>query len=576
LEVQIQKFETHYRLPRWAWSEQRRLEEVRAMVLERAFAIALESNRVSEEAELCFRNLFVPVRVNLRGSDESIVVDWSTALAVEITRSLRNGPTANAVIYYSRRQALLDLAVNVARGDLSRAWAWHQLGLWRSSGAVSERQAVVEFVHALHEEAGMVVPTLRALAQAGLLHRVADRITEEQWEELASAALFEAGSTYLLTEAGGAPSSMAFRDAGRVLKHSSLLRAIVSSSWLKGAGVITRRAVAALVVLEVEPARLSAETAPALIDIIAETILSAPNKKIDDWTKLNTAGDADSAKTSAMDLSTSGASQPTKTVDDEPAVFANAKATASVDDLTEFGVANSTAVNDMDATTPNEADQQSSGISDPSALDHSGWTSPGDAGTAKRDGREKFVAPLVSSAGQVEAETGALDLRRRAFTRFGGLLFLVAALDDLGLPEEIIAQPVFSARPFLWVLHQLALALAPMDQNDPAALAFVGLPPGAKPPSEGEAALSEIEASALNTIVAQVVERLRELLACDDEADVLLETLCHRTAEIVADPGWIEVRLSLDDVATDIRRAGLDLNPGYVPWLGVAVVFVYE
>jgi hypothetical protein len=470
----------------------------------------------------------------------------------------------------------MDLAINVARGDLSRAWAWRQLGLWRSSGAVSESQAVFEFVHALREEAAMVVPTLRALAQAGLLHRVASRITEAQWEELASAALFEAGFAHLLNETGGAPTSRVFRDAWRVLKHSFLLRAISSSGSMTVASPITRRAVAALAVLDFEPAALSTERAATLIDIIAETITSAHNEMIDDLPELNTAGDADSGKTGAVVSATFAASPGTKTGGAERTVFANPKAAKPVDDLTEFGVADSTAVDDMDATAPDHADPQAAGIPDARMLDGSDWTSPGDAGTAKREPRDKFAAPLASSAARGEAETKPLDLRRRAFTRLGGLLFLIAALEDLGLPEEIIAHPVFAARPFLWVIHQLALALAATERNDPAALAFAGLPPGAKPPSEDEAAPSEIESSTLNTLVARVVEHLRELLACDDEADRLLEALCRRRAEIVADPGWIEVRLSLDDVATDIRRAGLDLNPGCVPWLGVVVVFVYE
>jgi hypothetical protein len=56
----------------------------------------------------------------------------------------------------------------------------------------------------------------------------------------------------------------------------------------------------------------------------------------------------------------------------------------------------------------------------------------------------------------------------------------------------------------------------------------------------------------------------------------VLQFVCQRRAAIVADPGWIEVRLSLDEVSTEIRRVGLDLDPDYVPWLGVVVRFVYE
>jgi len=36
------------------------------------------------------------------------------------------------------------------------------------------------------------------------------------------------------------------------------------------------------------------------------------------------------------------------------------------------------------------------------------------------------------------------------------------------------------------------------------------------------------------------------------------------------------VRFAFRDAATSIRRAGLDLSPGYLPWLGTVVVFSYE
>jgi hypothetical protein len=44
---------------------------------------------------------------------------------------------------------------------------------------------------------------------------------------------------------------------------------------------------------------------------------------------------------------------------------------------------------------------------------------------------------------------------------------------------------------------------------------------------------------------------------------------------IVADPGWLEVRLNVDDVDLMVRRAGLDLDPGWLDWLGTVVVFRY-
>jgi hypothetical protein len=51
--------------------------------------------------------------------------------------------------------------------------------------------------------------------------------------------------------------------------------------------------------------------------------------------------------------------------------------------------------------------------------------------------------------------------------------------------------------------------------------------------------------------------------------------LARRTGTVVHVPGWIEFRLRLDDVDPHVRRAGLDLDPGYVGWLGAVVVIRY-
>src|SRR6185295_46497 len=134
--------------------------------------------------------------------------------------------------------------------------------------------------------------------------------------------------------------------------------------------------------------------------------------------------------------------------------------------------------------------------------------------------------------------------------------------------------------------------------------------PDAKPPSDGEDPPSENETKIFEALAKRVAERLSSLVeadhleeppgACVESAvaastpaglprrgprsslcrrtprESALEFVCCRRAEIVSDPGWLEVRFALDDVSTEIRRAGLDLNPGYVAWLGLVVVFVYE
>jgi hypothetical protein len=167
-----------------------------------------------------------------------------------------------------------------------------------------------------------------------------------------------------------------------------------------------------------------------------------------------------------------------------------------------------------------------------------------------------------------EADAGAPpEVRVRAWTGAGGLLFL------LPLAAELEPQP---GRTLRWTSHRLGLVLLPdLDEADPAALAFAGLGPDDRPPSDYGEPPTEQELNALGSVAGGVAAQLADLLE-RDLADDLVSAVCGRRAEIVAEPGWIEVRLDTAELDIDVRRAGLDLNPGWLPWLGVVVRFVYD
>lgn len=524
-EVQINRFETQYRLPPAALDQQRRLDHVRLEMLDRAFQLALAQNGIGEDAEVCIRSVASAVRLRLDRSDESVTASWSEAIAAQISHALRNGATSNTVIYHSRRQALLDFASCIARGDRRRAWAWRQLGLWRSTNSYSEPQSIVELVRALCAASDLLVPTLRALAEAGWLHPIASLITERQWVELAAAALVNTGLVHLLDETSEASSSRALRSAFRVLGRSKLAGAISANSSLKETSVAARRAIAILSIMEAEPILLSTAAASATIELIADAIRSPRNETI-----------------SSLDDS----------LDEDPALPK------------------------VDRRRPANTDERQLMKERPEseAAENTGNT-PGasrETGSA-REQRQREKVKVAAT----ETPSQPLDLRQRSLTRSGGLLFLISVVNELGLPGEISDHELLGARPFTWVMHQLALTLAPVQPNDPAALAFAGLAPQATPPSLDEPPLNETEAAAIAELAARIIAQLRLLLDRPAEpAQTLLDLVCARRAEVVADPGWLELRLSLDEVSTEIRRAGLDLDPGYVPWLGVVVKFVYE
>jgi hypothetical protein len=142
--------------------------------------------------------------------------------------------------------------------------------------------------------------------------------------------------------------------------------------------------------------------------------------------------------------------------------------------------------------------------------------------------------------------------------------------------DVIARDPRWERRGLRWVLHQLAVGLAPLDPRDPAALALAGLPPGSRAPSFEQEPPTPDEQQALRRICDAVVAALVQRLApANDDRAAILDRVIRRPARIVADPGWFEVRFALDDVSIEVRRAGLDVDPNWVPWLGIVLRFAY-
>jgi hypothetical protein len=520
-EVSLNKFRTHYFLPTADRAEQQRLDRLRLDALDNAFAAAIDSAGLPPEGELCIRDLSAAVRLRLNASDQSIAAHWGSALAGNLADVIRQGPDSKRIFYYSRRQAVFDLTLSIARDDYERAWAWQLLGLWPDHKPLDGRAAVLALIYGLRSESNLIVPALRLLATAGYLPALSRKLSANYWEELAEAASVAAKAGVFFSAVNAQvkpPSSRIFSYALRVLKRSKILAGIDASGTLVGAGERMRRAVATLAVLDAEPALLQGEIGPTLLTVVTASLVR------------------DAAAVAPANETKSDATKQAR------------KAAAQLSNLTEqtsvSGPRHDTTLIDANSGRSSEA-----------------IAAPSPVGTAPD---RKPVSEL-------------LDPRRRRMTEFGGLLFLLNVIELLKLPEQILADAALAARPFIWLLHQLAMALAPIEPDDAAALAFAGLAPDAVPPSQQEQPATPAETRALLALAGKIGEGLASLMDYQHEStEVLLEFVCRRRAEVVADPAWIEIRFSLDQVATEIRRAGFDLDPGYVGWLGVVVKFVYE
>ncbi|MGB7922542.1 MAG: hypothetical protein WCF57_04800 [Pyrinomonadaceae bacterium] len=499
--IEIRKLAARYRLPRSADDERRRLDRaLRAAMSDGTFEEALVREGVPLEGELCIQNIYATAHLRLSGTDRSLALAWSAAMARTIKRAIYGGHVSGVAHYSSRVQALVDMAVGVSLGDTRRAWAWRQLGLWRGgqsvndAGRVGTREATSELVRAFEQEPALIVPTLRALARGRLLERLAARLSREQWTVVANSALAGVNTSLRVDrmDARGVPAAPdVSHQARRLSGVSTLFHALAAQAPV---AATVARAMAILTILEVSPAALGAgeESSEALAVEVARLLASTR---------------------------------------------AQAEPEANAGEMARS-------------------------------------IQPGQELEVEQEGQE-----AVEAGERADGDERALPVvRQYALTRFGGLLFLLGVVEDLGLPQLMMTDAALRARPFRWMMQRLALVLIPaVEASDPAVMAFAGLAPDAPSPAEQEEAATVLEEGAINAFALMIVENLRERLEPLDEPQTdVMKFVCVRRAELVVDPGWIEVHLSLDDVSTKIRRAGLDLDPGYVPWLGVVVKFIYE
>ena len=147
-------------------------------------------------------------------------------------------------------------------------------------------------------------------------------------------------------------------------------------------------------------------------------------------------------------------------------------------------------------------------------------------------------------------------------TRCAGALFWLARIPV----DEVLRELEAADAAWPLFLRELAFALD-VPPDDPVLQAFCG---GEAPHGDAPPALTEFarrQAAAWEQWLA---------VAAPDLPPPRLQAVCQREGRLRMEPGWIELHLALSSVATPVRRLGLDLDPGWLPWLGCVVRIIYE
>lgn len=564
-----------------------RLDRLLADALPDALAAAVVRAGVPTHETVCVRRVEARVRVRAGATDVDLARAWAASLA-EAIRGAVDGASDVVVRYPSRQRAFVDLASSVARGDTSRAWAWRKLGLWPLRDAGASDEAPQHALAALVREPEAIVaalcaldaPTLRAFAAKLGASRVralvaaavdAARVLDAALDAKPSAraprdvralpareprALGPAADPARVSaqadERRGRPSDdtiEASRDRAPVdavapvdaraeaaarIARTVLQRSRVARALAPLAGALGAREVAILALLEVDPGQLRAPDGRGRETLahLARALSPSEPRALEVVTRQATSDKARGREPSRVGSDASTASTAPPASRREPA--------ASSDDAPR-------------ADTPPNNDR-----------------APRQARRDPDEAPRGVHAPAVAEG----ATPAAWTARASGRTRVGGLLFLLHVVRELDVPSLLVG--ALAGRTLRWSLAHLATTIVPIDARDPAALAFAGVVPGEPSPLDDEPPATVDERDLVGGLATLVLERARERLDPRASLTQARDRICVRDAEIVADPGWFDVRMNIADVALDVRRAGLDLDLGFLPWLGTVVRFVYE
>lgn len=521
--LHIEKFQARYHLAPAREGQKDRLNRLLSEMLDGSLDLAMERLGIPRREEICIRRLVVPVHLKMAASDSDLIMDWSMALANHFSQVISCNDSSNVIRYPSRFHGLSDFAEGVARGDLQRAWAWKQLGFLEKSKGNSLVEAAEGLVSTLIRESIWIVPLLSQLTTTGWIYNLLVRLPLVWWRDLAMAALMEynRGTPRLMPDAHKDDLTGQEKIALRIIGASSLAAVVDQKKEWFSPHEDLLPVWSIFVILESEPAVYLADPQEALL------VQAAVEQEIRQKNWVVTPAHR-SASTSP-------------------------KGTATSEIVADWDSHNHIFVSGPEQYRNTQLLQGQ-----------------------KESSHQQQVERSRSHTVETEDFFPACS---HGYSEYGGLLFLLPLLEQVGVVDEIINAEQFSNHSLRSFLHALALRLLPIQANDPVALAFCGLGPDDLVPGKDEPGSDQRQKRLLADWRLRIIKFLADLMNGSEqqkEPEWILQQVCCREVKILADPGWIDVIFSMREMVTEVRRVGLDLDPGFIPWLGVVMKFHYE
>ncbi|MBB3063124.1 hypothetical protein [Microbulbifer rhizosphaerae] len=564
METTIKQLSRRYHLQPDQRDLQRELDDTVAQAFDEGLDVALAQLGIDSREEICLRLVQVPLAFDPDQSRQRNAELWSRHIAEAIGAALagRNGDAGNIVRYPSRLHGLLDFALEVSAGRTGRAWAWNQLGWCSLPDNPAPAEARRQLANALCREPALLLPLFVRLAEAGRLFPLLRELPQADCRALLQGIFTVAGvePRWLNSEAPEVPATERGIVDGEIpapvaLRNSVIARHLSESPRaLPHHSAIPRRQWLLLGLIELEPALFSRTPGAIAAQLAAAEV---------QWRRLTAEGIGEVRRAPRLQ----------KTHDEY--------------------------LEEVRGKNIPSAEQQESTFSNAVNL-HSGLGEIGDFHSDKaareRSATEhrKIIAPEeegseITALREIDvAEEAIVDPRLEPATlhsEWAGLFYLLPLLDRIpteeGIAFALAGSDEFSRRSLAWVFFHFfrrAFEYADCEDfpgEDPSLRLLCNLSveeetPDFEDPEDGELEVLDIQ-----------VQRLFSALEASLPQPELSpggrwRWLCQRGARLQLDPTWAEVVFPLQGLDTEVRRAGLDLDPGYVRWLGKVVKIRYE
>ena len=505
------------------WPEPEQVPSMLRHVAEGRLDDALRQHPLPD-GDWCVRRLAMAVELDPDRPLSALETTWADQVVTALRQSLLDGSTD--VVHFTRpEQAIDDVLAGLVSRDYAHTWAWRQLGLVGPTDPQPDADPRALLLVALGRLRGGTAAAVARLVAHTSVARAHRLLGGEGWHRIATIAAAESGATWN-------PLAPPFTAAGHRADselHGHGATQVTSSPEMPAEGEDVRPLIngsmAQLATAVVSNGVLSTAFRGSGLRVDAVTLRS--------WAVLAL------AEVDPVLLGRTG-----RDLEDLVRAIAD-RLQPQPSPGFSVGARTSRSAPETRAKAPATDD---------------------DAESADPHGRAEQAHGEAGSGGDEPADVGSP-------TAWGGLLFLLNTATAAGLPQAL-DEPPFLARTAGWVLHGIGLRLVPVAADDPVLLALAGVTE--VPVADADEFQRRALAICAERWVAQTADLLRACGAQAGEDAELVRRIARRDAIIDRESGWIEMTLRLSDVDVDVRRAGLDIDPGWVPWLGHVVRFRYE